>query len=130
MRSYQKSLPTTFQTNSLQLHHLTHYHPTRLALLRKPKQTLLVRLLNPTELQERPDKGFCYTCNEKFFPGHKCKNRFFLLVHQDETSILSVPIYPNCYLLFCFLHCPQAVQNFLILVFMLWLVKIIHKHYD
>lgn len=32
----------------------------------------------------RRDKGLCYTCEEKFVIGHKCKSKLFLLVHQDD----------------------------------------------
>ncbi|XP_059302363.1 uncharacterized protein LOC132054338 [Lycium ferocissimum] len=32
------------------------------------------RNLTPTEMDEKRAKGLCFFCDEKFFPGHKCKN--------------------------------------------------------
>lgn len=28
----------------------------------------------------------CYTCDEHFVQGHKCKSKFYLLVHQDDNT--------------------------------------------
>ena len=43
--------------------------------------------LSATEMQIRRDRGLCYNCDEKYSPGHYCKSRFFLLVHDDEETI-------------------------------------------
>uniref|UniRef100_A0A803NWQ8 Uncharacterized protein n=1 Tax=Cannabis sativa TaxID=3483 RepID=A0A803NWQ8_CANSA len=40
----------------------------------KTGNSLLVKRLSPIELRERRDKGLCFTCDEKYSFGHKCKN--------------------------------------------------------
>lgn len=35
-------------------------------------------------LPDRREKRLCYTCDEKFIHGHKCKSKLFLLVHEDD----------------------------------------------
>ncbi|KAK4567431.1 hypothetical protein RGQ29_003280 [Quercus rubra] len=35
-------------------------------------------------MQARRDKGLCYNCDEKFVPGHKCKNQ---QVYMLETML-------------------------------------------
>lgn len=42
--------------------------------------------MSPSGLQEIREKGLCYTCDEKFIPGHKCKGKFFFIVHHEETN--------------------------------------------
>jgi len=37
-------------------------------------------------MQARRDKGLCYNCDDKYSPGHRCKSRFFLLIHDDEEQ--------------------------------------------
>ncbi|XP_043724096.1 uncharacterized protein LOC122671070 [Telopea speciosissima] len=49
-------------------------------------KTLPVRKLSPAEIKARRDKGLCYYCDDKFMPGHKCKNKFMLLVGEDDES--------------------------------------------
>jgi hypothetical protein len=41
-------------------------------------------------------KGLCYNCDEKYFPGHKCKEKkFFMAISEDiseedvETPLVS-----------------------------------------
>lgn len=50
-------------------------------LLPKPLSNIPVKRLSASKLQDRRDKGLCYSCDEKFIPGHKCKSKIFLLVH-------------------------------------------------
>ena len=41
--------------------------------------------LTTAEMKERHEKGLCYTCDEKFHYGHKCKNRMLIMcVHEDD----------------------------------------------
>ncbi|XP_060969861.1 uncharacterized protein LOC133037067 [Cannabis sativa] len=47
---------------------------------------LPIKKLSPAELKERRDKGLCFTCDEKFSHGHKCKNRMLILCAQDEEE--------------------------------------------
>ena len=43
--------------------------------------------LTDAEFQARKDKGLCFHCDDKFFPGHKCKKQLnILLVHNDESE--------------------------------------------
>ncbi|KAL5572824.1 hypothetical protein UlMin_022421 [Ulmus minor] len=46
------------------------------------------RRLSDFKLQQRRSKGLCYRCDEKFSPGHKCKNRQLqiLLVLEDDPK--------------------------------------------
>lgn len=38
-------------------------------------------------MQARRDKGLCYRCDEKYSPGHRCKNKeLWLLVFSDEMA--------------------------------------------
>ena len=39
-------------------------------------------------MQDRRDKGICYRCDEKFFIGHRCKNKqlHVLLVEEDDAE--------------------------------------------
>lgn len=37
-----------------------------------------IKKLHPAELKERRDKRLCFNCNEKFGPGHRCKNLFLI----------------------------------------------------
>ncbi|XP_062104135.1 uncharacterized protein LOC133815295 [Humulus lupulus] len=48
--------------------------------------SLPIKRLSPAELKERRDKGLCFTCDEKFSYGHKCKNRMLILCAQDEEE--------------------------------------------
>jgi hypothetical protein len=38
----------------------------------------VVKRLSPTELQVRRDRGLCFTCDERFILGHRCKKLFLL----------------------------------------------------
>ncbi|KAL5720791.1 hypothetical protein ACHQM5_013426 [Ranunculus cassubicifolius] len=38
-------------------------------------QSISVKKLSPTEMQARRDKGLCYTCDEQYSFGHKCKQK-------------------------------------------------------
>ena len=43
-----------------------------------PRPRPTVRRMSPIELKDRRDKGLCYNCNDKFVPGHRCKNSLLL----------------------------------------------------
>jgi hypothetical protein len=38
-----------------------------------PSAPLMIQNLTRDEMDERQLKGLCYNCDEKYFPGHKCK---------------------------------------------------------
>lgn len=78
LRKYQRF--SYSNTSSSNLHTTSTIPP----LLSKPPPNVPVKRLSTSELQERRDKGLCYTCDEKFLPGHKCKSKLFSLIHQDD----------------------------------------------
>ena len=48
------------------------------------KTKIPVKRITPTQMDERRKKGLCYNCDEKWGPGHKCKNvKLFLLEGID-----------------------------------------------
>ncbi|XP_077223879.1 uncharacterized protein LOC143857336 [Tasmannia lanceolata] len=49
-------------------------------------QTIPNKRLSFAEMQQRREKGLCFTCEERFHPGHKCKNQvsMFLLEGPNE----------------------------------------------
>ncbi|KAL0295200.1 UNVERIFIED_CONTAM: hypothetical protein Sangu_2463400 [Sesamum angustifolium] len=63
--------------------------PRPLALLAAPPSPPVTsRRLSPAELQERHTKGFCFNCDEKFGPGHRCKAKQFMLLLSDDPPNL------------------------------------------
>ncbi|CAA0811085.1 Unknown protein, partial [Striga hermonthica] len=42
------------------------------------------RRLTEDEIQRRREKGLCFTCNEKFTPGHKCKGKEIFVLEIEE----------------------------------------------
>ena len=50
-------------------------------------QTLKIQKVSPTEMAERRKQGLCYYCDEKYSPGHKCKEpKFFQIDATDYSS--------------------------------------------
>lgn len=50
-------------------------------------QTLKVQKVSPTEIAERRKQGLCYYYDEKYSPGHKCKEpKFFQIDATDYSS--------------------------------------------
>lgn len=43
-----------------------------------------VKLLTAAEMSARREKGLCFNCDEKFSPGHKCKQRAFMIMTESE----------------------------------------------
>ncbi|XP_022881659.1 uncharacterized protein LOC111398794 [Olea europaea var. sylvestris] len=52
--------------------------------------TMGFRKLSRAEIQTKKEKGLCFRCDEKFQPGHKCRNKEFqvLLVDEEEEREL------------------------------------------
>ncbi|CAA0833818.1 Unknown protein, partial [Striga hermonthica] len=51
------------------------------------RTTSNIRGLTDEEMQRRREKGLCYSCNEKFTPGHRCKGKeVFLLEFEEEEE--------------------------------------------
>ncbi|GAV88019.1 hypothetical protein CFOL_v3_31443, partial [Cephalotus follicularis] len=38
------------------------------------------------ELKARRDKGLCYNCDDKFYPEHKCKAQFHLILTESVVE--------------------------------------------
>jgi hypothetical protein len=43
-----------------------------------PSAPLKIQKLTRAEMVEHQLKGLCYNCDDKYFPGHKCKEKIFL----------------------------------------------------
>ncbi|KAJ0043687.1 hypothetical protein Pint_18479 [Pistacia integerrima] len=69
--------------------------PTRLAIgppSPPGKRAIVpVQRLSPSQMKERRDKGFCYNCDDKWTPGHKCKLARLFIMECDESSDDKVP---------------------------------------
>ncbi|XP_060202731.1 uncharacterized protein LOC132631149 [Lycium barbarum] len=52
------------------------------------------RTLSVEEMNEKRAKGLCYFCNEKYTPGHKCKNlkQLYLLELEETIPVVEEPI--------------------------------------
>jgi len=50
-----------------------------------PKTRLPFKRISPTQMEETKKKGLCYNCDEKWVPGHKCKNAMFFLFDYVEA---------------------------------------------
>ena len=72
-------------------------HPNFTAKGRPPQghsmtQTLKAQKVSPTEMAERRKQGLCYYCDEKYSPGHKCKEpKFFQIDATDYSSSEEAP---------------------------------------
>jgi hypothetical protein len=60
-----------------------------------PFSPLKIQKLSQEEMVERQLKGLCYNCDDKYFPGHKCKeqNLFMALsedVYEEEVEAPSM----------------------------------------
>ena len=45
--------------------------------------------LTPKQMEEKRLKNQCFWCEEKFSPGHRCKNRqlYMLTVQEDDEEV-------------------------------------------
>ncbi|KAK8957823.1 hypothetical protein KSP39_PZI000635 [Platanthera zijinensis] len=50
----------------------------------QPRKEAAVKRLSWEAMQERRAKGLCYTCDEKFVPGHKCKEIQVFMLQEEE----------------------------------------------
>jgi hypothetical protein len=51
-----------------------------------PSAPLKIQKLTRDEMVERQLKGLCYNCNEKYFPGHKCKEQNICMAILEDIS--------------------------------------------
>jgi hypothetical protein len=58
---------------------------------------LKIQKLTKDEMVERQLKGLCYNCDEKYFPGHKCKeHNLFMAVFEDiSEEDVETPLVPE-----------------------------------
>lgn len=47
-----------------------------------------IRKLTPTEMNTRREKGLCYSWNEKYTPGHKCKRQMLFLLDANTDDLV------------------------------------------
>jgi hypothetical protein len=51
-----------------------------------PSAPLKIQKLTRAEMVERQLKGLCYNCDDKYFPGHKCKEQNLFMAISEEIS--------------------------------------------
>jgi hypothetical protein len=51
-----------------------------------PSAPLKIQKLTRDEMDERQLKGLCYNYDEKYFPGHKCKEQNLFMAISEEIS--------------------------------------------
>ena len=55
-----------------------------------------IRKMSQAEIQRRRENGLCFTCDEKYFFGHKCPNKQLLLPQvDDQVEEASPPTVPT-----------------------------------
>jgi hypothetical protein len=59
-----------------------------------PSAPLKIQKLTRAEMVERQLKGLCYNCDDKYFPGHKCKeqNIFMAISRIFRKRMLKLPL--------------------------------------
>jgi hypothetical protein len=65
-----------------------------------PSAPLKIQKLTRAEMAERQLKGLCYNCDEKYFPGHKCKEQKLFMaisedIQEDDDDTSPVPESPE-----------------------------------
>ncbi|CAA0810409.1 Unknown protein, partial [Striga hermonthica] len=86
----RKAKPSDVRTETKRAHVAIEEQPTRTES--KPmgeivRTTSNIRRLTDEEMQRRREKGLCYSCSEKFTPGHRCKGKeVFLLEIEGEEE--------------------------------------------
>ncbi|KAH0652914.1 hypothetical protein KY289_030592 [Solanum tuberosum] len=78
-----------------------------------------MKCLTLAELQSRCERGLCYSCDEKYSPGHKCRSLPQLLVLSDALAeeLQCLEVQEHCYFIPCsiwrkfFHYSPVHVDN-------------------
>jgi hypothetical protein len=47
------------------------------------------------EMVEHQLKGLCYNCDDKYFPGHKCKEHKLFMAISEDVSDEDVEVSPE-----------------------------------
>ena len=50
-----------------------------------PKTRLPIKRISPAQMEEIKKKGLCYNYDEKWIPGHKCKNAMLFLLNNIDV---------------------------------------------
>nr|KYP73578.1 hypothetical protein KK1_006221 [Cajanus cajan] len=67
----------------------------KMQALPTPTSSHSIKRMTAAEMQIRRDRGLCYTCDEKFTPSHRCPNRQFLfLLQEDDMPPNPLPLIP------------------------------------
>ena len=45
-----------------------------------------IRKLSNAEMQEKREKGLCFSCDQKWFRNHKCPSKLLMLIGVDEED--------------------------------------------
>nr|GMD88071.1 Transposon Ty3-G Gag-Pol polyprotein [Ipomoea batatas] len=54
---------------------------------------LPIRKYTAAEIREKRDKGLCFRCDQKYFPGHRCKGWLLLLIgDEDDETVEGDPV--------------------------------------
>ncbi|KAJ0096095.1 hypothetical protein Patl1_15364 [Pistacia atlantica] len=51
---------------------------------------ITIKKLTAAQMQERHNKGLCFSYNERFLARHRCKAEFYLRIFDDEEDSLPV----------------------------------------
>ncbi|ESR55507.1 hypothetical protein CICLE_v10023331mg, partial [Citrus x clementina] len=66
----------------------SHVIPTAESKRNSMGQIPQIKRISAAEMQEKRAKKLCYYCDEKFEPGHKCKQRqIYLLEGEDDEEL-------------------------------------------
>jgi hypothetical protein len=72
---------STISSQNIKPSFIRRPRPTNLASLATP---LKIQKLTGVEMLERQLKGLCYSCDDKYFPWHKCKeHKLFMAIYED-----------------------------------------------
>jgi hypothetical protein len=85
------------QVVSSQNHKPSFIPRTKLVTPTPPSTPLKIQKLTRDEMDERQLKGLCYNCDDKYFSGHKCKEKnIFRAISEDvEAPLVSVSPEPT-----------------------------------
>lgn len=66
--------------------HTATTFPSRSGIVPTGPSKIPYKHLTSAEIQERRDKGLCFSCDEKFSTNHRCKNRVLIMCGGEEQE--------------------------------------------
>jgi len=81
--SRREVIPTTMRGTSS---NSTHIGVNKGGATPTGRKEATVKRLTMLEMQDIRAKGLCYTCNEKFEPGHKCQSIQIFMLKETEDG--------------------------------------------